>query len=133
MEFFIGNVFSTKDYSVGQVKGCCYRWKSVGVNVEVGVDCGVGHVGNWYVYVVQSVYCCGEVVVWGGHVCCIVKCHFISAGDMAGVACRGLVCVCAVGKMVKDIGMTICKSIVVSLLPCLVAFLSFHPYMFVFL
>ena len=29
--------------------------------------------------------------------CCIVKCcncHFISAGDMAGVACRGLVCVC---------------------------------------
>ena len=33
----------------------------------------------------------------GGHVCCIVKCcncHFISAGDMAGVACRGLVCVC---------------------------------------
>ena len=35
--------------------------------------------------------------MWGGHVCCIVKscnCHFISAGDMAGVACRGLVCVC---------------------------------------
>ena len=30
--------------------------------------------------------------------CCIVKrhnCHVISAGDMAGVACRGLVCVCA--------------------------------------
>ena len=32
--------------------------------------------------------------------CCIVKCcncHFISAGDVAGVsgvACRGLVCVC---------------------------------------
>ena len=29
--------------------------------------------------------------------CCIVKCcncHFISAGDMAGVACWGLVCVC---------------------------------------
>ena len=40
--FFIGNVFSTKDYSIGQVKGCCYRWKSVGVIVEVGVDCGVG-------------------------------------------------------------------------------------------
>ena len=33
----------------------------------------------------------------GGHVCCIVKCcncHFISAGVMAGVACRELVCVC---------------------------------------
>ena len=70
----------------------------------------------------------------GGHVCCIVKCcscHFISAGDMAGVACRGLVCVCvAVGKMAKDIGMTIRKSIVVSFLPCSVAFLALHPYMF---
>ena len=42
--FFIGNVFSTKDNSVGRVKGC-YRWKSVGVIVEVGVDCDVGHVG----------------------------------------------------------------------------------------
>ena len=35
--------------------------------------------------------------------CCIVKCcncHFILARDMAGVACRGLVCVCVhvVGK-----------------------------------
>ena len=40
--FFIGNVFSTKDYSVGQVKGYCYRWKSVGAIVEIGVDCGVG-------------------------------------------------------------------------------------------
>ena len=38
--------------------------------------------------------------------------------------------VCAVGKMAKDIGMTIRKSIVVSFLPCLVAFLAFHPYMF---
>ena len=65
--------------------------------------------------------------------CCIVKCcncHFISAGDMAGVARRGLVCVCAVGKMAKYMGMTIRKSIVVSFLPCLVAFLAFHPYMF---
>ena len=59
---------------------------------------------------------------------------YISAGDMAGVACRGLVCVCvhvcAVGKMAKDIGMTIRNSILVSFLPCLVAFLAFHPYMF---
>ena len=67
--------------------------------------------------------------------CCIVKCcncHFISAGDMAGVAFWGLVCVCvhAVGKMAKCIGMTICKSIMVSFLPCLVAFLAFHPYIF---
>ena len=31
-------------------------------------------------------------------------------------------CVCAVGKMAKDIGMTIGKSIVVSFLPCLVAY-----------
>ena len=32
--------------------------------------------------------------------CCIVKCcncHFTLAGDMAGVACRGLVCVCVCG------------------------------------
>ena len=40
------------------------------------------------------------------------------------------VCVCAVGKIAKDIGMTIRKSIVVSFLPCLVAFLAFHPYTF---
>ena len=41
------------------------------------------------------------------------------------------VCVCvAVGKMAKDIGMTIRKSIVVSFLPCSVAFLALHPYMF---
>ena len=42
------------------------------------------------------------------------------------------VCVCAhaVGKMAKDIGMTIHKNIVVSFLPCLVAFLALHPYMF---
>ena len=33
-------------------------------------------------------------------------------------------------KMAKDTGMTIRKSIVVSFLPCLVAFLAFHPYMF---
>ena len=46
--FFIRTVFSTKDYSVGQVKGCCCRWKSVSVIVEVGVDCGVG---KWYMYV----------------------------------------------------------------------------------
>ena len=39
-------------------------------------------------------------------------------------------CVCAVGKMAKDIGMTIRKSIVVSFLPCSVAFLEFHPYTF---
>ena len=41
------------------------------------------------------------------------------------------VCVCVeVGKMAKDIGMTICKGIVVSFLPCLVAFWGFHPYIF---
>ena len=32
--------------------------------------------------------------------------------------------------MAKDIGVTIRKSIVVSFLPCLVAFLAYHPYMF---
>ena len=37
------------------------------------------------------------------------------------------VCVCEVAK---DIGMTIRKGIVVSFLPCLVAFWGFHPYMF---
>ena len=38
------------------------------------------------------------------------------------------VCVCVeVGKMAKDIGMTIRKGIVVPFLPCLVAFWGFHP------
>ena len=72
--------------------------------------------------------------------CCIVKCcncacHILLAVDMA---CQGLVCVCVcmcvcvceVGKIAKDIGMTIRKGIVVSFLPCLVAFWGFHPYMF---
>ena len=31
------------------------------------------------------------------------------------------------GEMAKDIGITICKGIVVSFLPCLVAFWGFHP------
>ena len=69
--------------------------------------------------------------------CCIAKCcncHILLAVDMAGVACQGLVyvCVCVrvVGKMAKDIGMTIRKGIVVSFLPCLVAAWGFHPYMF---
>ena len=39
-------------------------------------------------------------------------------------------CVCAVGKMAKDIGMTISKSIVVSFLPCLVAFFGIPSLMF---
>ena len=43
------------------------------------------------------------------------------------------VCVCEVGKMAKDIGMTIRKGIVVSFLHCLVAIRGFHPYMFVFI
>ena len=43
------------------------------------------------------------------------------------MACRGLVCVCAVEKMAEDMGMTIRKSIVVSFLLCLVAFLAFNP------
>ena len=68
--------------------------------------------------------------------CCIVKCcncHIILAVDIAGVACQGFcvcvcVCVCEVGKMAKDIGMTIRKGIVVPFLPCLVAFWGFHPY-----
>ena len=40
------------------------------------------------------------------------------------------VCACEVGKMAKDIGITIRKGIVVSFLPCLVVFWGFHPYMF---
>ena len=32
--------------------------------------------------------------------------------------------------MAKDIGMTICKGIVVPFLPCLVAFWGFRPHMF---
>ena len=65
--------------------------------------------------------------------------HILLAVEMAGVAWQGLVCVrvcvcvcvCVeVGKMAKDIGMTIRKGIVVPFLPCLVAFWGFHPYMF---
>ena len=52
---------------------------------------------------------------------------------MAGIGLCACVCVCVcveVGKMAKDIGMTIRKGIVVPFLPCLVAFWGFHPYMF---
>ena len=49
---------------------------------------------------------------------------------IACVCVCACVCACAVEKMAKDIGMTICTSIVVSFLPCSVAFLAFHPYMF---
>ena len=62
--------------------------------------------------------------------------HILLAVDMAGVAWQGLVCVCVcveVGKMAKDIGMTIRKGIVVPFLPCLVAFWGFHPYCCFFL
>ena len=34
-----------------------------------------------------------------------------------------------VGKMAKDVGTAICKSIVVLFLPCLVPVLEFYPYM----
>ena len=68
--------------------------------------------------------------------CCIVKCcnchaHSIGCGyGWCGMAGIGLcVCVCVeVGKMAKDIGMTIRKGIVVPFLPCLGAFWGFHPY-----
>ena len=66
--------------------------------------------------------------------CCIVKCcncHAHSIG--CGYGWQGLVCVrvCVeVGKMAKDIGMTIRKGIVVPFLPCLVVFWGFHPYSF---
>ena len=36
---------------------------------------------------------------------------------------------CVVGKMAKDVGMAIRKSIMLLFLPCFVAFLGFHPYM----
>ena len=39
-----------------------------------------------------------------------------------------VVAMCVVGKMAKDVGTAIRKSIVV-FLPCLVTFLRFHPYM----
>ena len=50
------------------------------------------------------------------------------AVDM-GVVCRGGCGVCVVGKMANDVGTAIRKSIVVWFLPCLVAFLGYHPYM----
>ena len=37
--------------------------------------------------------------------------------------------VCVVGKLAKDVWTAIHESIVLSFLPCLVAFLGFHPYM----
>ena len=36
---------------------------------------------------------------------------------------------CLVRKRAKDVGTAICKSTVVSFLPCFVTFLRFHPYM----
>ena len=61
--------------------------------------------------------------------CCIVKC--CCGYGWCGMPGIGVcACVCEVGKMAKDIGMTIRKGIVVSFLPCLVAFWGFHPYMF---
>ena len=59
--------------------------------------------------------------------------HSIGRGygwcGMPGIGVCVCVCVCArvheVGKMAKDIGMTIRKGIVVSFLPCLVAFWGF--------
>ena len=56
--------------------------------------------------------------------------HSIGCGyGWCGMPC---VCVCEVGKKTKDIGMTIRKGIVVSFLPCLVAFWGFHPYNIMF-
>ena len=56
--------------------------------------------------------------------CC--NCHILLAVDMAGVASQGMVCVCVceVGKMAKDIGMTIRKGIVVLFLPLFGCFLE---------
>ena len=58
--------------------------------------------------------------------------HSIGCGhcwcSMPGIGMCVCVCVCEVAKMSKDIGMTIRKGIVVSYLPCLVAFWGFHPY-----
>ena len=72
--------------------------------------------------------------------CCIAKCcnchaHSIGCGygwcGMAGIGLCACACVCVeIGKMAKDMGMTIRKGIVVPFLPCLVAFWGFHPYMF---
>ena len=51
---------------------------------------------------------------------------------MAGVACRGLWCVCMVAEMSKDTGMAIHKSIVLLFLSCLVAILGFRNLSYVF-
>ena len=55
--------------------------------------------------------------------CKVLQLHVRHSGDWC-------VCVCSWknGKRYRD--MTIRKSIVVLFLPCLVAFLAFHPYMF---
>ena len=41
--------------TVGEVKGCCCRWKSVGViiGVDCGVECGVA---KWYMCVLLGLY-----------------------------------------------------------------------------
>ena len=59
-----------------------------------------------------------------------IGCGYGSCG-MPGIGV--CVCVCVeVEKMAEDTGMTIRKGIVVSFLPCLVAFWGFHPYVFSF-
>ena len=57
-------------------------------------------------------------------------CNHLLPVDM-GVACRGGggYGACVVGKIANDVGTAIHKRIVVLFLPCLVAFLGFHPYM----
>ena len=56
--------------------------------------------------------------------------HSIGCGygwcGMPGIGVCVCVCVCEVGKVAKDIGMTIRKGIVVSFLPCLVAFWAYN-------
>ena len=64
------------------------------------------------------------------HVCSL-ECVLLHVEDRCGMPGIGVcVCVCEVGRMAKDIGMTIREGIMVSFLPCLVAFWGFHPYMF---
>ena len=55
-------------------------------------------------------------------------CNHLLPVDM-GVACRGGGGVMVHVLLAKDVGTAIHKRIVVLFLPCLVAFLGFHPYM----
>ena len=63
---------------------------------------------------------------------CGVGCGVSSSESMAGVACRGLWCVCVCSKVWKKYRVTIHKSIVVSIVPSYLVWLNFGmPFLYI--